>query len=310
MNNKIYDLIIIGAGPAGLTAGIYGARAGLNTVLIEKGIPGGIMTTTDLIENFPGFPDGVTGSQLSDLMKRHCQRFGVEMIQGEVKGIKKENGIFYTYLDGTEILSRTIIIATGSSPRKLNVLGEEKFLGRGVSYCATCDGPLFKKQDIAIIGCGNSGLQEGRFLLKFVRSITFVEILPKITADRILYDYFANNENVKFLLNYEVVGIDGETRVESIKVKNRTTGEEVNIKVGGIFIYVGLIPNSQFIKDILKTDGNGFIITNENYETSVRGIFAAGDVRAKGIRQVVVACSEGAQAAINAYHYLEKNILG
>ncbi|MEO0156521.1 MAG: FAD-dependent oxidoreductase, partial [candidate division WOR-3 bacterium] len=210
------------------------------------------------------------------------------------------------YLDKAEILSRTIIIATGSSPRRLNVPGEERFLGRGVSYCATCDGPLFKKQDIAIIGCGNSGLQEGRFLLKFVRSITFIEILPKITGDKILYDYFANNENVKFLLGYELLNIDGEMRVESIKVKNRSTGEVLNIKVGGLFIYVGLIPNSQFIKDFLKTDEQGFIITDENYETSIPGIFAVGDVRAKRIRQVVVACSEGAQAAINAHHYLER----
>ncbi|MEO0124124.1 MAG: thioredoxin-disulfide reductase [candidate division WOR-3 bacterium] len=306
MSNKIYDLLIVGAGPAGLTAGIYGARSGMSTILIEKGIAGGIMTTTDLIENYPGFPDGITGSQLGDMIKRQCQRFGAEIMNGEVKGIKKEDGIFHIYLDKAEILSRTIIIATGSSPRRLNVPGEERFLGRGVSYCATCDGPLFKKQDIAIIGCGNSGLQEGRFLLKFVRSITFIEILPKITGDKILYDYFANTENVKFLLGYEVLSIDGEMRVESIKVKNRSTGEVLNIKVGGLFIYVGLIPNSQFIKDFLKTDEQGFIITDENYETSIPGIFAVGDVRAKRIRQVVVACSEGAQAAINAHHYLER----
>ncbi len=304
MSNKIYDLLIIGAGPAGLTAGIYGARSGLNTGIIEKGISGGIMTTTDFIENYPGFPDGITGNQLGDLMKRQCQRFGVEIINGEAKEIKKEDGKFLVRLENTAIFSQTVIIATGSSPRRLNVPGEEKFLGRGVSYCATCDGPLFKKQDIAIIGCGNSGLQEGRFLLKFVRSITFVEFLPKITGDKILYDYFANNENVKFLLGHEVISIDGEMRVESIKVKNRKTGEEMDIKVSGIFIYVGLIPNSQFIKELLKTDENGFIITNENYETSVPGIFAAGDVRAKKIRQVIVACSEGAQAAISAYHHL------
>uniref|UniRef100_A0A7V0Z563 Thioredoxin reductase n=1 Tax=candidate division WOR-3 bacterium TaxID=2052148 RepID=A0A7V0Z563_UNCW3 len=306
MNNRIYDLLVVGAGPAGLTAGIYGARSGLDTVLIEKGIPGGIMTTTDLVENYPGFPEGITGSQLGDLMKKQCQRFGVEIKNGEVKGIKKENGIFYIHLDNTEVLAQTMIIATGSSPRRLNVPGEEKFLGRGVSYCATCDGPLFKNQDIAIIGCGNSGLQEGRFLLKFVRSITFVEFLPRVTADKILYDYFVDKENVKFLLGSEVVSIDGETRVESIKIKNRKTGEEMQIKVSGLFIYVGLIPNSEFIKGILKTDENGFIITSENYETSIPGIFAAGDVRAKKIRQVVVACSEGAQAAISAYHYLER----
>ncbi len=302
--NKTYDLLIIGAGPAGLSAGIYGARAGLNTIIIEKGIPGGTMTTTDLLENYPGFPDGISGTQLGDLMRRQCQRFGVEIISGEVKKVGQQDGIFSSQLENKNLLSQTTIIASGSLPRRLNVPGEDKFLGRGVSYCATCDGPLFKNQDIAVIGCGNSGLQEGRFLLKFVRSITFIEFLPHITGDKILYDHFTSEDKVRFLLAHEVMGIDGDTRVKSIKVKNRVTGEENTINVGGLFIYVGLVPNSNFVKGFLKTDDAGFVITNEEYETSVPGIFAAGDVRSKKIRQVVVACSEGAQAAINAYHYL------
>jgi thioredoxin reductase (NADPH) len=303
MEKEVYELLIIGAGPAGLSAGIYGARAGMRTVIIEKGIPGGTITTTHLVENYPGFPDGISGSQLGDLMKKHCQRFGVKIITGNVKGIKKEK-VFEIQMDNGSMLSNTVIIATGSSPRRLNVPGEDRLLGRGVSYCATCDGPLFKNQDVAIIGCGNSGLQEGRFLLKFVRSITFIEFLPYVTADKILYDSIANEKNVKFLLNHEVLEINGGMRVESIKIKNRMTDEVQIINVAGVFIYVGLIPNSDFVRELLKTDDAGFIITDEDYETSIPGIFAAGDVRAKKIRQVVVACSEGAQAAINAYHFL------
>ncbi|MCX7994605.1 MAG: thioredoxin-disulfide reductase [candidate division WOR-3 bacterium] len=306
MNKKDYDLLIIGAGPAGLCAGIYGARAGLYTAILEKKIPGGTMTLTDLIENYPGFPDGVAGHYLGELMKKQCLKFGVEILNGEAKGIIKEGDVFYTRLENDTIRSRTIIIATGSSPRRLNIPGEEKFLGRGVSYCATCDGPLFKNRDIAIIGCGNSGLQEGRFLQRFVRSITFVEFLPRATADKILIDHFKDKENIQFLLAHEAIEIMGGSNVEGIKVRDRKTGEEKYINVNGVFIYVGLIPNTQFVKDTLEMDEQGFIITDEELNTSISGIFAAGDVRAKKIRQVVVACSEGAQAAINAYHFLNR----
>lgn len=306
MNNKIYDLLIIGAGPAGLSAGIYGARAGLTTLLIEKGIPGGIMATTDLIENYPGFPEGISGLQLGDLMKKQCQRFGVDIKIGEAKIIKKENGVFHTELEKDTVASKAIIIATGSSPRQLGVPGEKEFIGKGVSYCATCDGPLFKNRRVAIIGCGNSGLQEGKFLLKFVNSITFIEILPYITGDKILYNSLVNDNRVKFLLKHEVISISGENRVKAIKIKNRETDEIKSIEVDGVFIYIGLLPNSQFVRDFLKTDKDGFIITAEDYQTSVAGIFAAGDVRAKKIRQIVVACSEGAQAAISVYHYLKE----
>jgi len=304
MSVVIYDLLIIGAGPAGLSAGIYSARAGLKTIILEKGIPGGTITMVNLIENYPGFPEGIAGNQLSDLMKKQCLRFGVEIINREAKTIMQEKEIFRIKADNSDYLSRSLIIASGSSPRRLNVPGENELLGRGVSYCAICDGPLFKNQKIAVIGCGNSGLQEGRFLLNIVKNITFIEFLPHITADKILYDYFTNEKKVDFLFNYEILSINGHSIVESIKIKNRKSGEEKTINVSGVFIYVGLLPNSQFVRDFLKTDINGFIVTDENLETSIPGIFAAGDIRAKKIRQVIVACSEGAQAAINAYHFL------
>lgn len=304
MNDIFYDLLIIGAGPAGLSAGIYGARAGLKTVILEKGIPGGTIATVHLIENYPGFPDGITGSMLGDLMKKQCLRFGVELINHEARAIIREGNGYLIKTDSNDYLSKTVVIASGSSPRRLNVPGESELLGRGISYCATCDGPLFKDQNIAVIGCGNSGLQEGRFLLQFVKTIKFIEFLPHITADKILYDYFVNEKRVEFIFNTEVLSINGHSRVESLEIRDRKSGEAKIINVDGVFIYIGLIPNAQFLGTLVSVDNNGFIITDEKFQTSLPGVFAAGDIRAKKIRQIVVACSEGAQAAINAYHFL------
>lgn len=304
MNITIYDLLIIGAGPAGLSAGIYGVRAGMKTIILEKGIAGGTIAMVHFIENYPGFPDGISGNQLSDLMKRQCLNFGVEFVNREVKSITREENFFRIKTDNGDYLSKAVIVASGSSPRRLNVPGENELLGRGISYCATCDGPLFKNQNIAVIGCGNSGLQEGKFLLNFAKTITFIEYLPRITADKILYDYFADEKRVEFVLNSEVISIEGVSNVEGIKIKDRKSGVIRTINVTGVFIYVGLIPNVQFVKGFVNVDNDGFIITDDRFGTSVPGIFAAGDIRAKRIRQIVVACSEGAQAAINVYHFL------
>ncbi len=304
MDITIYDLLIIGGGPAGLSAGIYGVRAGMKTIILEKGMAGGTMAMVHFIENYPGFPDGISGSQLSDLMKKQCLNLGVEFVNREVRSILREENFFHIKTNNGDYLSKAVIIASGSSPRRLNVSGENELLGRGISYCATCDGPLFKNQVIAVIGCGNSGLQEGKFLLKFAKTITFIEFLPHVTADKILYDYFAGDKRVEFVLNAEVVSIEGISKVEAIKVKDRKSGAIRTIDVSGVFIYVGLIPNAQFVKGLVNIDNDGFIITDDRFATSVPGIFAAGDIRAKRIRQVVVACSEGAQAAINVYHFL------
>ncbi len=301
-----FELLIIGAGPAGLSAGIYGARMGLKTLILEKGISGGTMTLTHVIENYPGFPDGISGGQLGKLMFDQCQRFGVEFMTDEAKRIENVDDIFKIQTEHGSYISKSIIIASGVSPRRLNVPGESELLGRGVSYCAICDGPFFRGLDVAIIGCGNSGLQEGQYLMNYAKSITFVEFLPQITADKILYDYFQSRENVYFRLNSEVISINGHQKVESLIIRDRKTGAKVKINIAGVFIYVGLLPNAQFIQGFLQTDINGFIVTDENMETSVKGIFAAGDVRSKRVRQVVVACSEGARAAISVYHYLSE----
>ncbi len=305
MSNNVYDLLIIGAGPAGLTAGIYSARAGLKTLVLEKGLPGGLAATTDYIENYPGFPDGIKGIELTEKMKNQAKRFGVEIIGVEVKSISKTGKNIIVQTDNKRYEVPAVIVTTGTTPKRLNIPGEDTLRGRGISYCATCDGPLFKGRDIAVIGCGNSGLQEGKFLLNFVKSITFIEFLPYMTADIILQERLKDEKAVNFLLNHMAVSINGKERVESITVRNRENDEEKTVAVSGIFIYAGLNPNSVFLKDFVKLDDYGFVIINKQLETSIPGIFAAGDIRAEAIRQVVIACGEGAVAAINAYHYIK-----
>lgn len=305
LDKNNYDLLIIGAGPAGLTAAIYSARAGLKTLVLEKGLPGGLAATTDYIENYPGFPEGIKGIELTEKMKNQAKRFGVEIIGVEVKSISKTGKNIIVQTDNKKYEVPAVIITTGTTPKRLNIPGEDTLRGRGISYCATCDGPLFKGRDIAVIGCGNSGLQEGKFLLNFVKSITFIEFLPYMTADIILQERLRDEKAVNFLLNHMAVSINGKERVESITVKNRENDEEKTVAVSGIFIYAGLNPNSGFLKNFIELDNYGFVITNKKLETSVPGIFAAGDIRAETIRQVVTACGDGAVAAINVYHYIK-----
>lgn len=305
LSKENYDLIIIGAGPAGLTAGIYGARAGLQTVILERALPGGLAATTDYIENYPGFPDGIKGMELTEKMKKQAQHFGVEIIGSEVVSLVKKEHITVVKTSARSFETVAVIIATGTVPKKLNIPGEDKLRGRGISYCATCDGPLFKGRQIAVIGCGNSGLQEGKFLLNFARHITFIEFLPHMTADKILQNRLGQEPKVNFLLNHELLSINGKERVEAITVKDRVVKNKKTIEVSGVFIYAGLVPKSDFVKGIVKVDSKGFIVTSDKLETSLPGVFAAGDICAQAVRQVVTACAQGAAAAINAYHYIE-----
>lgn len=299
-----YDVIIIGAGPAGLTAAIYTSRARLKTLIIEKGLPGGLVNITHMVENYPGFPDGTTGIELMDKFRQQAEKFGSKIINAEVKSITPANKPITVKTTQEEFSSATVIIASGTIPRKLNVPGEEKLTGKGVSYCATCDGPFFRGKDVAVAGCGNSGVEEGTYLLKFAKSITFIASSSYIRADAVLQERVKDDPRVKFLINREFISVNGKSMVESVTVKDRSNNKEEIIPVSGLFIYKGGIPTTEFLKGIIDLDNNGYIKTDRNMNTSVPGIFAAGDVCAKEVRQIATACGEGVTAAISAEHYL------
>jgi len=301
------DIIIIGGGPAGLTAAIYTSREGFNTLLLEKGICGGLPATTDLIENYPGFPDGINGMQLIDKFKEQVLRFGTNIIEfKEAKRIEPAGERIKVQIAEEEYNAYAVIVASGSIPKKLNIPGEEKYTGKGVSYCATCDGPFFKDKHVAVIGCGNSGLQEGESLLKYVKSLTFIEFLPTITGEKILQERLQKNEKTRFLLNHMLTSINGNTLVDSVTVKNRQTDEKKKIEVSGVFIYAGFLPNSKFLEGIVELDDLGYIITNDEMKTSTPGIFAVGDIRSKKVRQIDVACGEGTIAAVSVRDYIAR----
>ncbi len=309
MNNVTYDVIIIGGGAAGLTAGIYTSREGLNTVLLERWLCGGLTAETTLVENYPGFPEGVNGRDLTEKFKEQAQKFGTQII--EYSGVTKVEPLekkVRIKTDSEEYYTRSLIIASGSVPKKLNVPGEDEFYGKGVSYCATCDGPLYRDKDVAVIGCGDSGLQEGESLLTYVRSATFIEFLPHMNAEEILQQRLQKSEKTNFLLNHMLTSINGDTKVNSIAIKNRQTNEEKKLEVSGIFIYVGFLPNSKFLEGVVELDDLGHIVTNEEMKTSVPGIYAAGDVRSKRVRQIDTACGEGTIAAISVRNYIKELI--
>ena len=304
---KIFDVIILGAGPAGLTAGIYTSRSLLKTLILEIGVIGGEASSTDLIENYPGFPEGISGMDLTDKMKRQAEKFGSEIILTQISEIDLSKKTKTVKTEDGQFTAKTIIIATGTSSKNLNVPGETKFKGRGVSYCATCDAPFFKDKDIAVIGAGSSGLQEGLFLTEYVKSIKVIEFLPHMTAEKILQERIKKKNNVEFFLNHKLVSINGDKMVESITVENRSTGEKKDMPVEGVFVYVGLKPNTGLFNGKIKLDKNGFIITDIQLKTSQEGVFAAGDVRQKILRQIATAIGDGALAAFSAKTYIEEH---
>lgn len=303
----IYDVIIIGGGAAGLTAAIYTSRESLSTLLLEKELCGGLTTTTDLVENYPGFPEGISGMDLMNKFKEQAKRFGTEIVEfKEVEKLLKDKEQIEVHTGEQVYKGYAVIIATGSIPKKLNVAGEEELKGRGVSYCATCDGPLFKDKDVAVVGCGNSGLQEGEALVKYVKSLSLIEFLPFMTGQKILQERLQKNKKIKFFLNHKLTSINGKELVDSVTVEDRETGKPKDIPVQGVFIYAGYLPNSDFLKGLISLDKYGYIITDENMKTSLSGLYAAGDIRSKSVRQIDVACAEGTIAAISVRDYLKE----
>jgi len=303
-----YDVIIIGGGPAGLTAGIYASRARGKTLLIESFSVICQAVTTDHIENYPGFPEGVNGFELIEKFKKQAEKFGTEFIAAEVKEIKETKPGWQIVTEDKTYTASSIIIATGASPKRLDVPGEDKFRGRGVSYCATCDGALFKNKEVAVVGGGDTALEEALFLTRFAKKVTVIHRRNALRGTKILQERSFANKKIEIAWDSVVTEITGSGKVAGVKIKNVKTNAITDFSCDGIFICVGYTPNTGFLKDAVPLDEAGYIISDDNCLTSKAGIFAAGDCRKKLLRQVVTAAGEGATAAFACQRYLENQI--
>jgi len=302
---SVYDVLIIGGGPGGLTAGIYSGRAQLKTVMIERYMPGGQVAATERIENYPGFEDGIEGMKLMEQMEKQARRFGLEIVSGNVSDVDLNSNPKKIIVNEKEILTRTVIIATGTDPKLLNIPGEKEFKGRGVSYCATCDGPFFKDKDVIVIGGGSSGVQESLYLSRFVRSIKLVEFMDHLNAEKILQEKASKDPKFTFYLNHEVLSINGENKVNSVTIQCRSSMEEKVLDGDGVFIWIGLDPNTGFLKGKIDLDDSGYIRTDQEMQTSIPGVFATGDVRKKSVRQISTAVGDGTIACQSALKFVE-----
>jgi thioredoxin reductase (NADPH) len=309
LSNNIWDVVIIGGGPAGLTAGIYTARARLHTVLIEKDIIGGNIVYAELVENYPGFPDGISGFDLTQMIHQQATKFGMETKMTETLGLKiNGNQMVIQTVEG-DIHTRTVIVAGGSKRQLIGAPGEKEFTGRGVSYCATCDAAFFTDQPVAIVGGGNAAIQEALHLARFASSVTLIHRRNELRATRIEQEKVFAEPKIKYAWNSVVTAIEGNDSVESLRLRDVQSGVESKLNVNGIFVAIGFTPNTTYLKDMVNTDSAGQIVVNQNMETNVPGLFAAGDIRSGSIRQVIAACADGATAAISADKYIEKNKL-
>ncbi|MDD2463443.1 MAG: thioredoxin-disulfide reductase [Desulfobulbus sp.] len=311
MQQAQYQLIIVGGGPAGLTAGLYAARGRLNVLLLEKGATGGQVLVTDWVDNYPGFAEGISGFDLMDKMTAHADRFGLEKRFATITSLNLTSKIKSVTLENGEILTaNTIIICTGAKPRKLDIPGEYEFAGRGVSYCATCDGPFYRNQEIAVVGGGNTAIQEALHLTKFASKVTIIHRRSELRATKILQEKAFCNQKIDFIWNTQVLEIRGSKTagVEELLLRHYNN-EESTLKVTGIFILIGIAPNTQILPlEQLRIDESGFIITDDEMATSIPGVFAAGDIRSKRARQIVNAAGEGAVAELSVEHYLGNQV--
>ena len=302
----MYDTIIIGAGPAGMTAALYAARSNLKVALIEGGLPGGQMNNTSDIENYPGYAN-ISGPELAEKMFEPLENLGVEHLYGFVKNIEDHGDVKKVITDDEEFETRTVIVATGSKHRLLGVPGEEELNSRGVSYCAVCDGAFFRDQDLLVVGGGDSAVEEAIFLTQFAKTVTIVHRRDELRAQKVLQDRAFANEKINFIWDSVVKEIKGENRVESVVIKNVKTNQVTEHAFGGVFIYVGLDPVSDFTKDLQIQDESGWIVTDDHMKTSVAGVFAVGDVRQKDLRQVTTAVGDGAIAGQETYKFITEH---
>jgi len=307
MTEKVYDLIVVGGGPAGLTAYLYAKRALLDVCLVEKGPIGGQVLLTDWIENYPGFPEGVSGFDLIELFKKQVEKLGLEVKYDEAIDLTVDGNLKIVHLaTGEKLKAYSIILALGAAPKRLGILGEDALIGKGVSYCAVCDGPFFRDEIVAVVGGGDTALQESLYLTRFVKKGYLIHRRDAFRAIPILQKRVRENPKIELILNSVVREIHGKEKVEEILVENLQTGESFKLKVSGVFIFIGLRPQTEWLKGKLDLDENGFILTDKNMETSLPGVFACGDCVAKKFRQIVIACGEGAVASLSAEEYIQR----
>ena len=301
---NIYDVVIVGAGPAGMTAAVYASRANLKTVMLERGVPGGQMANTEDVENFPGF-DFITGPELSSKMFEHAQKFGAEYKYGDLQTVEDHGNYKLLKTSSEEFKTKTVIIATGAEYKKIGVPGEELLTGRGVSYCAVCDGAFFKERELVVIGGGDSAVEEGVYLTKFASKVTIVHRRAELRAQKILQERAFKNEKIEFIWDTELQSINGEGKVGSVTLLDKNTGNTYDYDTDGVFVYIGMLPLTKPFKDLGILNELNYVETNREMETSVPGIFAAGDVIDKTLRQIVTATGDGSLAAQNAQKYIE-----
>ena len=305
---EYYDLVIVGSGPAGLTTALYAAREGIETLVIEKGGIGGQAGTTERIDNYPGFVEGIGGGEFAEQMQAHAERFGVEILPAQtVTGIMTDGDHkLITTESGDEYCSSAVLLAPGTRYRRLGVPGEEDMIGAGIHFCATCDGPFYKDREVVVVGGGNSGVEEGLFLTKFATKVTVIEFNDQLGASQILREKADSHPKMEIKLGKAVQEFKGTGHLESIIIQDRATGENEELFPAAAFIFIGLDPNTAFVKDLIETDKYGFITTSGTMETSLEGVFAAGDARGGSTKQVASAVGEGATAALMIRNYLEK----
>ena len=307
MSGDIYEVIIVGGGPAGLTAGLYSSRAGLTSILIEKGIFGGQITYAEHVENFTGFPEGISGQELGEKMHEQARKHGLKTLTAEVTGLEMQGAMKLVKTTEGDYTGRTVIMAGGAVRRKLGVEGETRLTGRGVSYCAVCDSAFFRDQRVVVVGGGDTAITEALHLAKFASNITIIHRRDQLRAGHVLQEKLRSEPKIDFLWDTTITAIEGADMVERIKLLNVKTGQGAEMEVSGVFVSVGTNPDTEYVKTILPLDESGYIITNEKMETPVLGLFAAGDIRHNSARQAITAAGDGATAAIYAQKYLTEN---